>query len=160
MVFSLRWSWLESQKVYFHSILTFWLTSFSLRRASLSSRVRLPVVARHSASRIFLEKSGVIGSRGELTPNMTILYIIVTLYMPIICQPSQGRDWGTRCKDKQFPANSKLFSRKLQKKFSTRLLCRVKRPKAERWLSTKKNQKSSANWCKLLIVSRIMAEHF
>jgi hypothetical protein len=32
----------------------------------------LPVVARHNAARISLENSGVIGSLGEWTPNISI----------------------------------------------------------------------------------------
>ena len=51
--------------------------------ASLSSGVRLPVVARHKASLIFLENSGVIGSLGELTPNISdTSYVSNTLRFP------------------------------------------------------------------------------
>ena len=60
----------EVRIVYFHTILTFFLASRPLRMASFSSGVRLPVIARHNAARISLENSGIIGSLGELTPNI------------------------------------------------------------------------------------------
>ncbi len=63
----------EVRIVYFHTILTFFLASRPLRMASFSSGVRLPVIARHNAARISLENSGVIGSLGELTPNIFVL---------------------------------------------------------------------------------------
>jgi hypothetical protein len=36
----------------------------------------LPVVARHNAARISLENSGVIGSLGELTPNILMASLL------------------------------------------------------------------------------------
>ena len=52
------------------TIFHFFAASRHLRRAAFSSGVRLPVVARHNAARIFLENSGVIGSLGDFTPNI------------------------------------------------------------------------------------------
>ena len=49
--------------------------------ASLSSEVRLPVVARHKASRIILENSGEIGSLGEFTPNIVWLLLYINVYI-------------------------------------------------------------------------------
>ena len=50
-------------------------------RDSLSFAVRLPVVARHKADRISLENSGVIGSLGELTPNILMpSYLLMYLF--------------------------------------------------------------------------------
>ena len=59
------------REVYFHTIFTFFLASRPLRMAAFSSSFRFPVVARHNASRIFLENSGVIGSLGEFIPNIS-----------------------------------------------------------------------------------------
>jgi hypothetical protein len=49
--------------------------------AFLSSAFRFPVVARHRASRIFFENSGVIGSLGELIPNISISSNYVNVYI-------------------------------------------------------------------------------
>ena len=53
------------------------------RKASFSSGVRLPVIARHNAARISLENSGVIGSLGEL--KNTLLTVTSCIKQLLLC---------------------------------------------------------------------------
>ena len=65
--------YLSDKRGYFaiHSPFHLFMASRSLRKTSFSLSLRLPVFARHKAARISLENSGVIGSLGEYTPNIT-----------------------------------------------------------------------------------------
>lgn len=55
-----------------HSPLHIFNASRPFRQIFFSSTVKLPVEARHNAARIFFENSGVMGSLGELIPNITL----------------------------------------------------------------------------------------
>ena len=64
----------------FHSIVQYCSLFLSLRWAVLSLSVSLPVCARRKDSRISLENSGAIGSRGENTPNISLCRLMNRLY--------------------------------------------------------------------------------